>query len=97
MVWKGSRQIAQIHQQVLAGHHVTPHLATTETPFFLVYGRDSSLPIQQLLEPTEWLLNDPYSGCLPLKSHHITLAIAKKTLDGKKVSTHTKDNEPDPT
>ena len=26
--------------QVLASYHVTPHLATTETPFFLVYRRD---------------------------------------------------------
>ena len=35
--------------QVLASYHVTLHIATTETPFFLVYGRDANLPLQQLL------------------------------------------------
>ena len=37
--------------QVLASCHVTPNLATTETPFFLVYGMDPNLPLHQLLEP----------------------------------------------
>ena len=39
--------------QVLASYCVTPHLATAETPFFLVYGRDRSLPLHQLLEPMQ--------------------------------------------
>ena len=30
--------------QVLASYHVTPHLATAETPFFLVYRRDPIYP-----------------------------------------------------
>ena len=30
--------------QVLASYCVTPHLATAETPFFLVYGRDPNFP-----------------------------------------------------
>ena len=30
--------------QKLASYHVTPHLANTETPFFLIYGRDPNLP-----------------------------------------------------
>ena len=30
--------------QVLASYHVTPHLATAETLFFLVYGRDLIYP-----------------------------------------------------
>ena len=64
--------------QVLASYHVTPHLATPETPFVLVNGRDSNLPLHQLLEPIQWF---PDSGCLDLKSHHLALAIAKKTLD----------------
>ena len=38
---------------VLASYHVTQHLATTETPFFLVYGRDPNLPLHQLLEPMQ--------------------------------------------
>ena len=36
--------------QVLASSRVTPNLATAETPFFLIYGRDPSLPLHQLLE-----------------------------------------------
>ena len=39
--------------QVLASYRVTPNLATAETPFFLVYGRDPNLPLQQLLEPMQ--------------------------------------------
>ena len=37
--------------QVLMSYRVTPNLATAETPFFLVYGRDPNLPLYQLLEP----------------------------------------------
>ena len=36
--------------QVLVSYRVTPNLATAETPFFLVYGRDPNLPLHQLLE-----------------------------------------------
>ena len=39
--------------QVLASYRVTPNLATAETPFFLVYGRDPNLPFHQLLEPMQ--------------------------------------------
>lgn len=67
--------------QVLASYRVTPHLATADTPFFLVYGRDPNLPLHQLLEPMQWSMGDPESGCLDLKSHCLTLSIAKKTLD----------------
>ena len=37
--------------QVLASYHVTSHLATAETTFFLAYGRDPNLQLHQLLEP----------------------------------------------
>ena len=36
--------------QVLKRCRVTPNLATAETPFFLIYGRDPNLPLHQLLE-----------------------------------------------
>ena len=36
--------------QVLASYRVTPNLATAETQFFLVYGRDPNFPLHQLLE-----------------------------------------------
>ena len=39
--------------QVLANYRVTPNLATAETPFFLVYGRNPNLPLHQLLEPMQ--------------------------------------------
>ena len=67
--------------QVLASYRVTPNLATAETPFFLVDGRDSSLPLHQLLEPMQRFLGDPESGLLNLEAHHLALTIAKKTLD----------------
>ena len=67
--------------QVLASYHVTPHLATIVTPFFLVYGRDPNLSLHQSQEPMQQFLSDPDSRHLDLKSHCLTLAIAKKTLD----------------
>ena len=36
--------------QVLTSYRVTLNLATAETPFFLVYGRDRNLPLHQLVE-----------------------------------------------
>ena len=39
--------------KVLASYRVIPNLATAETPFFLVYGRDPNLPLHQLLEPMQ--------------------------------------------
>ena len=39
--------------QVLASYRVTPNLAIMEIPFFFVYGRDSNLPLHQLLEPMQ--------------------------------------------
>ena len=67
--------------QVLASYRVMPNLATAETPFFLVYGRDVNLPLHQLLEPMQQFLGDPESGLLNLEAHPLALAIAKKTLD----------------
>ena len=60
---------------------MTPHLTTAETPCFLVYGKDPNLPIHQMLEPMQHFLTDPDSGCVDLELHHLTLAIAKKTLN----------------
>ena len=67
--------------QMLASYRVTPNLATAETPFFLVCGRDPNLPLHQLLEPMQHFLGDPDSGMLNLETHRLALAIAKKTLD----------------
>ena len=39
--------------QVLASYRVTPNLATAETPFLLICGRDLNLPLHQLLEPMQ--------------------------------------------
>ena len=67
--------------QVLASYRITPNLATTESPLFLVYGRDPNLPLHQLLEPMQHFLVDPDSGKLHLETRRLALAIAKKTLD----------------
>ena len=45
--------------QVLANYRITPNLVTSETPFFLVYGRDPNLPLLQLLQPVQHFLGDP--------------------------------------
>ena len=67
--------------QVLASYRITPNLATAESPFFLVYGRDPNLPLHQLLEPMQHFHGDPDSGKLNLETHRLALAIVKKTLD----------------
>ena len=67
--------------QVLASYRATLNLATAETPFSLVYGRDPNLPLHQLLEPMQHFLGDPDSGMLNLETHRLAVAIAKKTLD----------------
>ena len=67
--------------QVLASYRITPNLATAESPFFLVYGKDCNLPLHQLLEPMQHFLGDPDSVKLNLETHRLVLAIAKKTLD----------------
>ena len=67
--------------QVLTSYRITPNLATVETPFFLVYGRDPNLPLYQLLESMQHFLGDPDYGMLNLETHRLSLAIAKKTLD----------------
>ena len=42
--------------QVLASYGIMPNLVTAESPFFLIYGRDSNLPLHQLLEPMQHFL-----------------------------------------
>ena len=64
--------------QVLASYSITPNLATTESPFFLVYCRDPNLPLHQLPEPMQHFLGHPDSGKLHLETHRLALAIAKK-------------------
>ena len=39
--------------QVLATYGIILNLATAETPFFLVYGRDPNLPLHKQLEPMQ--------------------------------------------
>ena len=73
--------------QVLTSYRVTPNLATAETPFFLVYGRDPNLPLHQLLELMQHFLGDSESGMLNLETHILVLAIAKETLDDNRFKT----------
>ena len=78
--------------QVLASYRIMPNLAPAESPFFLVYGRDPSLPLHQLLEPIQHFLGDPDSGMLNLENHRLPLAIAKKTLDENRFTATSEDN-----
>ena len=48
---KDPSNLDQYLNNVLASYRVTPNLAMTEMPFFLVYGRDQNLPLHQMLEP----------------------------------------------
>ena len=72
---------------------MTPNLATAETQFFLVYGRDHNLPLHQLLEPMQQFLGNLEFGLLNLEAHHLALAIAKKTLDENQIRTAQKITE----
>ena len=54
--------------QVLATYGITTNLVMTESPFFLVYGRDLNLPVYHLLEPMQCFLGDPGSGMLNLET-----------------------------
>ena len=67
--------------QVLASYRITPNLATAESSFCLVCGRDPNLPLHQLLEAMQCFLGGPDSGKLNLETHSLALGIAKKTLD----------------
>ena len=73
--------------QVLTSYRITPNLATAETPFFLIYGRDPNLPLNELLEPMQHFLGYPDSGMLNLETHRLALAIAKKILDENRFKT----------
>ena len=50
---KGPSNWDKYISQVLVGYRATPNLATSETPFFLFYGRNPNLPLHQLLEPMQ--------------------------------------------
>ena len=71
----------QYINQVLTSYRVTPNLATAETSFFLIFGRDPNLPLHLLLEPMQQFLGNPEYSLLNLEAHHLALVIAKKTLD----------------
>ena len=73
--------------QILTSYRITPHLATTESAFFLAYGRDPSLPLHPLLEPMQHFLGDSDSSKLNLETHRLALAIAKGTLDKNRFTT----------
>ena len=70
----------QYLNQVLTSYLVTPHVASGETPFFHVYRRDPNLSWHQLIETTQYFLDDSDSRCLKLEMHLLALAIAEKML-----------------
>ena len=68
---------------VLASYRITPNLATTESPFFLVYSRDPNLPLHQLLEPMQHFLGDPDSGKLHLETHRLGTSYSQENSGRK--------------
>ena len=88
--------MGELHKSSSCKLQSNPKLATAETLFFQVYGRDSILPLHQILEPMQGFLGDLESGLLNLEAHHLALAIAKKTLDENSFRTaqNTTDREP---
>ena len=54
----------QYINQVLTSYHVTLHLATDKTPFFVIYRRDPNLLLHQLSESVQQFLRDPESEWL---------------------------------
>ena len=74
-------------EQVLGMYRGVPNLATGESPFFLVYGRDGNQPLHQILQPLTRFLGDPDSGLLCLNQHRLSLSIAKKYLDDNRFLT----------
>ena len=79
-------------KQVLGTYRGVPNL-TTESPFFLVYGRDGNQPLHQLLQPLTRFLGDPESALLCLNQHRLSLSIAKKYLDDHRFLTAEKMTE----
>ena len=82
----------QYFNQVLISYCVTPCLITGETAFFLIYGKDPNLPLQQLLESMQCFFGDPDTGCLNWKMHCLALSIAMKTLSENRFKKYTEDN-----
>ena len=70
--------------QVLTSYRVTPNLATAEIPFFLVYGRDSNLPLHQLLESMQYFLGDPDSRMVNLETQ-ISISHSKENSRWKQI------------
>ena len=82
--------------QVLASYRITPNLATAESTFFLVYGRDPNLPLHQLLEPMQHFLGDPDSGKLHLETHRLALATWNATGSSSRDNSLELNNSSDP-
>ena len=66
--------------QVLASYKITLNLATAETPFFLVYGRDPNLPLHQLLLPMQCFLGDPDLWYAELGNTQISISNSKENI-----------------
>ena len=78
--------------QVLTSYRITPNLATAESPFFLVYGRDPNLPLHQLLEPMQHFLGDPDFGKLNLETHRLVTSHCQEDTGRKQIHSYSKDS-----
>ena len=88
----------QVIDQILLAYRCCRHTSTGESPFFLVFNRDPTLPIHKLIKPVE-----PYNGekdiAKRIEQSHIILSTASKTLarkhsDQKKSTNHRPSKHP---
>ena len=72
----------QVIDQILLAHRCCPHTSTGESPFFLVFSREPTLPIHKLIKQVE-----PYNGekdiAKRMNQSHIILSTAAKMLAKK--------------
>ena len=88
----------QVIGQILLAYRCCPHTSTGESPFFLVFSRDPTLPIHKLIKPVE-----PYNGekdiakrieqlCIILST--AAKMLAKKHSDQRKSTNHRPSKHP---
>ena len=88
----------QVIDQILLAYRCCPLTSTGESPFFLVFNRDPTLPIYKLIKPAE-PYNEEKDIAKRIEQSHIILSkaakmLAKKPSDQKKSTNHRPSKHP---